>query len=201
MSALDPAVEAQVDSGRMVVLDLVRFDIPGLPPKGYHRGGRRYTYNGLVYLPNRFLQAGNMTSALGVAVTTRTIVFSNIPVENPDDAIARIEEFNYQNSPVIIAHLAGNPDTDEVVGVLASSVYDIDQVRYNEGAVSGDERSLTLSIDLQPPGRSARGATGVKRSMKEQQFDNDPNDTGLEYVATNATIPEEWGQVTEQGRR
>ncbi|MDP9590561.1 UNVERIFIED_ORG: hypothetical protein J2W19_003125 [Shinella zoogloeoides] len=195
MSALDPAVEALVDTGRLSILDLVRFDLPG-KSVGYHRGGRNFTHNGLVYLPNRFLETGNMSSALGVAVTTRTIVFSNIPVENPDDAIARIEEFNYQNAPVVIAHLAGNPDTDEVIGILASSIYEIDQVRYNEGAVNGAERSLTMSIDLQPPGRSARGSTGVKRALTEQQFDNDPNDTGLEYVATNATIPEEWGQRT-----
>lgn len=197
MSALDPSVEALVIAGRIARLDLIRFDLPG-KSVGYHRGGRSYNYNGLVYLPNRFLQMGSMTSALGTVVTTRTIVFSNIPVSNPDDAVARIEEFNYQNSPVIIAHLAGNPDTDQVVGILASSIYEIDQVRFNEGALSGSERSLTLSIDLQPPGRSARGSTGVKRSMAEQKFDNDPTDTGLEYVATNATIPEEWGQRTAQ---
>jgi len=195
MSALDPAVEALVDSGRLARLDLIRFDLPG-KSVGYHRGGRPYTHNGLVYLPNRFLQMGNMSSALGTAVTTRTIVFSNIPVANPDDAVAQIEAYNYQNAPVIIAHLAGDPDTDQAIGILASSVYEIDQVRFNEGAVSGSERSLTLSIDLQPPGRSARGSTGVKRSMKEQQFDNLATDTGLEYVATNATIPEEWGQVS-----
>ena len=139
---------------------------------------------------------GSMSGALGTAVTTRTVVFSNIPVANPDDAVAQIEAYDYQNSPVIIAHLAGDPDTDQVLGILASSIYEIDQVRFNEGAVSGSERSLTLSIDLQPPGRSARGSTGVKRSMKEQQFDNLATDTGLEYVATNATIPEEWGQVS-----
>ncbi|MCQ1766122.1 DUF2163 domain-containing protein [Neorhizobium galegae] len=191
--SLDPAVEAVIEEGRFAVLDLIRFDLPG-KSAGYHRGGRPFTYNGLVYLPNRFLQAGNTVSALGTAVTTRTIVFSNIPVANPDDAVAQIEAFNYQNSPVIIAHLAGTPDTNEVLGILASTVYEIDLVRYNEGAISGSERSLTLSIDLQPPGRSARGSTGVKRSMKEQQFDNLATDTGLEYVATNATIPEEWGQ-------
>jgi hypothetical protein len=137
---------------------------------------------------------GDMTSALGTAVTTRTIEFSNIPVANPEDAIAKIEEFNYQNAPVIISHLAGVPETNVALGVLASAFYEIDQVRFNEGALNGSERSLTLSIDLQPPGRSARGSTGVKRSMKEQQFDNLATDTGLEYVATNATIPEEWGQ-------
>lgn len=196
MSILDPSVETAVDKGRIARLDLVRFDLPGLPPKGYHMGGRPFTHNGLTYLPNRFLKMGSMTGALGIAVTTRTIIFSNIPVANPDDAIAKIEEFNYQNAPVIIAHLCGDPDTDQVLGILASSIYEIDQVRYNEGALKGNERSLTMSIDLQPPGRSARGSTGVKRSTAEHQFDNSPTDTTMEYVATNASIPEEWGQIT-----
>jgi hypothetical protein len=194
MSVLDPAVEALINAGRLARLDLIRFDLPG-KSVGYHRGGRPYTYNGVTYLPNRFLQMGSMTSALGTAVTTRSIVFSNIPVSNPDDAVATIESYAYQNSPVIVTHLAGSPDTDVVLGILASSIYEIDQVRFSEGAMSGSERSLTMTIDLQPPGRSARGATGVKRSLKEQQFDNLATDTGLEYVATNSTIPEEWGQV------
>ncbi|QSZ57217.1 DUF2163 domain-containing protein [Rhizobium sp. ZX09] len=191
--SLDPVVTAQLEKGRIARLDLIRFDLPG-KTVGYHRGGRSYTYNGLLYLPNRFLGIGSMTSAVGTAVTTRTITFSDIPVTDPDDAVARIEEFQYQNSPVIIAHLCGVPDTNVVLGILASSIYEIDQVRYNKGAVSGSERTLTMEIDLQPPGRSARGSTGVKRSIAEQQFDNSPTDTGLEYVATNASIPEEWGQ-------
>ncbi|MBA8799140.1 hypothetical protein FHW77_002859 [Agrobacterium sp. RC10-4-1] len=191
--SLDPVVAAQIEKGRIARLDLIRFDLPG-KTVGYHRGGRPYVYNGLTYLPNRFLDIGSMTSAVGTAVTTRTITFSDIPVTDPDDAVAKIEEFDYQNSPVIIAHLCGVPNTNEVLGILASSIYEIDQVRYNKGAVSGSERTLTMEIDLQPPGRSARGSTGVKRSIAEQQFDNSPTDTGLEYVATNASIPEEWGQ-------
>ena len=191
--SLDPVVAAQIEKGRIARLDLIRFDLPG-KTVGYHRGGRPYVYNGLTYLPNRFLDIGSMTSAVGTAVTTRTITFSDIPVTDPDDAVARIEEFDYQNSPVIIAHLCGVPNTNEVLGILASSIYEIDQVRYNKGAVSGSERTLTMEIDLQPPGRSARGSTGVKRSIAEQQFDNSPTDTGLEFVATNASIPEEWGQ-------
>ncbi|NTB86380.1 DUF2163 domain-containing protein [Agrobacterium tumefaciens] len=191
--SLDPIVSAQIEKGQIVRLDLIRFDLPG-KTVGYHRGGRPYTYNGLLYLPNRFLDFGSMTSAVGTAVTTRTVSFSNIPVTNPDDAVARIEEFNYQNSLVIVSHLCGLPETNTVLGILASSIYEIDQVRYNEGAISGAERTLTLDIDLQPPGRSARGSTGVKRSIAEQQIDNSPTDTGLEYVATNASIPEEWGQ-------
>ncbi|MQX97658.1 DUF2163 domain-containing protein [Sinorhizobium medicae] len=195
MSVLSPEVEDLIESGEFAILDLIRFDLPG-KTVGYHRGGRKFTYNGLVYLPNRYLQPGDLVSAVGVAVTTRTIVFSNIPVADTEDAVARIEEFNYQNAPVIITALAGEPNTSNAVGVLVSTIYEIDQVRYNEGAVSGSERTLTMMIDLQPPGRSGRGSTGVKRSQAEQQFDNDPTDTGLELVATNATIPEEWGQVS-----
>ena len=192
--ALDPAVEAALDSGQIRRLDLIRFDLPG-KSVGYHRGGRPYTYNGLVYLPNRWLQTGDMNSAVGVAVTTRTIVFSNVPVANVDDAIAHLENYHYQNAPVIISHLAGDPVTDEVFGILASSVYEIDQVSYDKGAAGANgERTLTISIDLQPPGRSARGATLVKRSPAEQQFDNDAADTCMEYVAVNASWTREWGQ-------
>lgn len=192
--SLAPAVQDLVDGGQLVRLDLIRFDLPGRTV-GYHRGGRPFTYNGLKYMPNRWLSAGSTSAALGVAVTTRTIVFSNIPSANPDDAIGKIEDFNYPNAPVIISHLAGDPVTDQVVGVLASSLYEIDEVRYEVSEVDDNgERTLTMLIDLQPPGRSARGATLVKRSTAEHQFDNDPTDTFFDYVATNASIPEEWGQ-------
>lgn len=196
MSVLSPEVEAIVESGEFAGLDLIRFDLPG-KTVGYHRGGRPFTYNGLKYLPNRFLQGGDINSAVGVAVTTRTIVFSNVPVTDPDDAIAKIEQYDYPSSPVIITHLAGVPDTNEVVGILVSNIYEIDRVSFNDDALDANGSGmLTLTIELQPPGRSARGQTLIKRSTAEQQFDNDETDTGLEYVATIGTVPEEWGQVS-----
>lgn len=192
---LDAAVEDLLDEGQIVRLDLIRFDLPG-KTVGYHRGGRPYTYNGLVYLPNRFLDMGEMNQALGTVITTRVIRFSNVPTTDPDDAIAKIEQYAYTNAPVIVSHLAGDPETDEVVGVLASSIYEIDHVRYLKGAMSDSgERSVTLEITLEPPGRSARGATHVKRAQAEQQFDNLATDTCLEYASTVATVPEEWGQT------
>ena len=196
MSVLSPEVEAIVESGEFAGLDLIRFDLPG-NTVGYHRGGRPFTYNGLKYLPNRFLQGGDINSAVGVSVTTRTIVFSNIPVDDPDDAVAKIEQYDYPNAPVIITHLAGVPDTNEVVGILVSNIYEIDRVSFNDDALDANGSGmLTLTIELQPPGRSARGQTLIKRSTAEQQFDNDETDTGLEYVATIGTVPEEWGQVS-----
>src|SRR5690606_34726705 len=104
--SLDVDVEAALDTGHITTLDLVRFDLPG-KPVGYHMGGRPYTYNGLVYLPNRWFQMGEMRGSLGVDVTTRELVFADIPTEDPDDAIAQIELYDYVNAPVIIAHLSG----------------------------------------------------------------------------------------------
>ncbi|KSV64052.1 hypothetical protein N185_35380 [Sinorhizobium sp. GW3] len=196
MSVLSSEVEAIVESGEFAGLDLIRFDLPG-KTVGYHRGGRPFTYNGLKYLPNRFLQGGDINSGVGVAVTTRTIVFSNIPVDDPDDAVAKIEQYDYPNAPVIITHLAGVPDANEVVGILVSNIYEIDRVSFNDDALDANGSGmLTLTIELQPPGRSARGQTLIKRSTAEQQFDNDETDTGLEYVATIGSVPEEWGQVS-----
>jgi len=192
--SLAPAVQALVDGGQFVRLDLIRFDLPG-KTVGYHRGGRPFTYNGLKYLPNRWLAPGSFSSAVGTAVGKRTITFSYAPTVNADDAIAQIRTYNYLNAPVIITALAGDPKTDQVAGILTSSIYQIDSVRFPRGAADKNgNRALTVLIDLQPPGRSARGKTLIKVSSADQNFDNDPADTSLEFVATNATIAEEWGQ-------
>lgn len=192
--SLDADVSDQLDIGQIVVLDLIRFEIPG-NTVGYHMGGRPFTYNGLNYLPNRFLTMGGAASAIGVDVTTRTIEFSDIPTDDENDIVAAIESFNYLNAPVLISHLCGLPESDTVLGVLWTSQYEIDQVRFNRGAMGDSgEATQTIIIDLEPPGRSARGASHVKRSLADQQSDNSATDTGLKYVATNAKIPEEWGQ-------
>ncbi|UVK45376.1 DUF2163 domain-containing protein [Mesorhizobium sp. AR07] len=198
--SLDPAVEALVDAGQFVLLELVRIDLFGkgaVPPKtvGYHRGGRPFTFNGLTYLPNRWLAPGAFTASVGPAPTKRTIAFSYAPTVNADDAIAKIRTYNYLNAPVIITNLAGDPATDQVAGILTSIIYKIYAVRFPRGAADKDgNRSLTVEIDLVPPGRSTRGSTLIKISPADQNFDNHATETSLEYVATNATITEEWGQ-------
>lgn len=192
--SLDPAAGAQIESGQIATRELIRIDLPG-KPVGYHAGGRPYTYNGFTYLPNRWLEPGDMKGDLGVAVSSRKIVFSNVPVDDPNDAIAKLELYDYTNASVIITHLVGEPNGSVVYGILASSIYEINEVRYEEGAADvNGERTLTIIIELEPPGRSARGQTLVKRALQEQQFDNDSTDTSLEYASVVQTIPVEWGQ-------
>lgn len=192
--SLDPAVQAQVEDGRLLLFPLIKFDIPG-NPVGYHLGGRDFIWNGFLYKPNRFLDPGTFDSMLGTAVTRQTITFSNVPTADPDDAIAKLETLPYLNAPVLISFLAGNPDTDEILGLLLTHLYEIDKVSYPTSAVDKDgTRSLTVKIDIEPPGRAARDQTYAKRSLDEQQFDNDATDTFFEHAATVEDIPEEWGQ-------
>ena len=195
MSSLDPALVTALDKGQIATRDLIRFDLPG-KTVGYHSGGRPYTYNGLTYLPNRWLSAGTHTGALGPGVSTRTLVFKYDNRVDSNDVISKIESYAYLNTPVVIATIAGLPDSNEVLGILSSSIYEIAEVRFVEGAANDDGVSeFTVEIDIQPPGRSARGSTLIKVSPADHNFDNDATDTCLEYVATNSTISEEWGQV------
>lgn len=193
--ALDPAVEAQIESGQLIVVELIRFDLPG-KTVGYHTGGRPYTYNGLVYLPNRFLQPGDYSGDLGTAVTAKEIVFSGIPTDDPADAIAKIEEYQYQNSKVILTYLAGVPNSNTVAGILQSTIYEINEVRYEEsGMGAGGESTLTMTIELEKPGRSARGATHVMRSTEDQRFDNSATDTCFEHASVRQNVPLAFGQI------
>lgn len=195
--SLDPDVQAQVDDGRILPFVLIRFIIPD-HDVGYHMGGRNLIWGDFLYKPNRFLDPGSFAGTLGNAVTRQTITFSDVPTDDADDAIAILETLDYLNAPVIITFLAANPETDEILGVLVSHLYEIDRVVYDKSAVDGTgERSVTVSIDLEPPGRSVRDQTCAKRSLDDQQFDNLATDTCFEHAATNDDIPEEWGQISQ----
>jgi len=174
---------------------LILFELPG-ETVGYVNGPRPITYNSVTYKPNRFLSPLGSDSSLGFSVPTKTVQFSNVPTADADDAIALIEDYDYQNAPVLISTLITDPDTGEIAGVAESARYEIASVDFETGAANEQgERELTLTIELDPPGRAAREQTGVRRSLQEQQFDNDATDTGLEYIGTNGEFVERWGRI------
>tara|TARA_R110002020_G_scaffold34066_34_gene103952 strand:- start:1837 stop:2445 length:609 start_codon:yes stop_codon:yes gene_type:complete len=199
-TALETAVAAQVDSGEIRVIPLIRFDLKGkgeTPDKvvGYHVGGRPFTWGGLEYLPNRFLNSDGLVAALGNEISSVTISFSDVPTDNPEDAIAAIENYEYINAPVTVSYLCGDPKTDEVLGVLVTHFYEINDVEFQVGEL--DENALatvTLDIELETLARRYRDQTYIKRSAEDQARHNSATDTALEYVATSPQWPEEWGQ-------
>ncbi len=192
--SLDPLLQDQVDEGAIAAILLARFDLPG-KSFGYHTGGRPYTFNGLTYRPNRFLRGGTMRGSVGVGVTERQLTFSGIPGTHADDVIAAIESYDYLNAPVIVTVLGGRPDTNQVLGILESVVYEIKDIRYPRSAVDeAGEATFNVVVRLEPPGRTARGATFAMRSHTEQRYDNDPTDTAFEYTNEVQTVPKKFGQ-------
>lgn len=193
--SLDPDVEALIERGDLVAILLARFDLPG-KTVGYHTGGRAHTFNGLTYRPNRFLSGGSARGGLGAGVTERQLRFSGIPGRRADDIIAEIESYDYLNAPVILSWLAGVPGTNAVAGVLMSDIYEIKDVLHTRSAADAKGlRALNILVTLEPPGRTARGATHIMRSNEAQRFDNDPADTFFEHTDTTATVPRRFGQL------
>lgn len=194
MTALDTAVQDQVDDGRVVIVPLIKFEIPD-HTVGYWKGGRDFTWDGFLYKANRCLDLSSLDGQLGSEVTKRTIGFSDVPTTDPDDVIATIESYDYISSTVILAYLLGDPDTDEILGDLTSQVYQIDKLTHTKSAPDDrGMRTVSLSIDLEPTGRTFRNQTYAKRSTDDQQFDNLATDTAFEYAAVVKDIPVEWGQ-------
>ena len=199
-TALSTEVAAQIDSGEIKVIPLIRFDLKGkgeTPDKvvGYHVGGRPFTWGGLEYVPNRFLNSDELVAALGNEISSLMISFSGVPTDNADDAIAAIENYDYINTPVIVSYLCGDPKTDEVLGVLITHFYEINDVEFPISAL--DENGMatvTLDIELETLARRYRDQTYVKRSAEDQARHNSATDTAFEYVATSPNWPEEWGQ-------
>ncbi|WP_420406906.1 DUF2163 domain-containing protein [Hoeflea sp.] len=198
--SLDTDVANQIDSGAIKVIALIKFELTGngeTPDKtvGYHNGGRDFTWSGQDYLPNRFLDADGLMAGLGNQISERKILFSGVPTDNADDAIASIENYDYINAPVTVTYLCGDPETEEVLGVLVTHFYEINGVEFETGATDENgQATISLTISLETLSRRYRDQTHVKRSVEDQNRHNSATDTAFEYVATSPDWPMEWGQ-------
>lgn len=189
-----PEVQAQLDSGRIHILPLVKFEIPG-NVVGYYVGPRPFEYNGFTYKPNKLLKMDDLVETLNIDLGIRELTFSNIPVGS--DAIDDLEALDYVNAPAIVSRLIVDPKGDfpnSIRGISETSFHEIAQVKYTEGAISEEGQfSLTVVVKLKTPGKTGRVSTLAVRSDVEQRFDNNPNDTFLSGVGTVSTIMREFG--------
>jgi hypothetical protein len=192
--SLDPAVDTLLQGGSIKVLALVKITLPG-KTVGYHMGGRPFEYSGLTYMPNRYLNSDGLTSGLGNQIDEITLYFSDVPTSNVDDAIASIEAYDYLNAPVTVSYLAGEPNTDQSIGVLVTNFYEINDVEFIAGAIGDDgQTSLTLEIKLETLARRKRRQTYIVRSASDQKRHNLATDTAFDYVASSPEWVREWGQ-------
>ncbi len=192
---LPTEAQALYDQGWAREAYLIRFDLPG-KTVGYVHGPRSVEFNGLTYIPNRYLAPLSGISTLGSTVTSRTVSFANVATDNVEDAVAAIEQYDYLNAPTTITALAVDPETGELAGAVETSAFEVASVKYQDEAIDDDgKRVLTLNIKLDAPGRAIREQTAAKSGLEEQQFDNDPNDTSGRFLGTVGEWVIEWGRV------
>lgn len=192
---LPTEAQALYDQGWVGEAYLIRFDLPG-KTVGYVHGPRAVEFNGLTYMPNRYLAPLSGISSLGYSVSSRTVLFANVPTVNPDDAIAAIEQYDYSNAPCSITTLAVDPETGEIAGAVETSAFEVASVKYQDEAIDDEaKRALTLPIKLDAPGRAIREQTAATSGQEEQQFDNDPADTSGRFLGTVGEWVIEWGRV------
>lgn len=200
MASLDPALQAKIDDGEIKVIPLVRIDLTGngaTPDAivGYHTGGRPFTWSGLTYLPNRFMDPDGLSEGLGNEIAELSLKFSNVPTADPDDAIAQIENYNYMRAPVVLSYLGGDPKTDQALGVLVTRFYRIADVEFVKSRIDQDgNRTVSLDIKLQSRAARVKDTTYAKAGTADQQYHNDATDTIYEYVAVAAEWAVEFGQ-------
>lgn len=193
--ALAPAVTDAHATGEWADAYLIRFDLPG-KTVGYVAGPRPLTFNGLTYLPNRYLSKLQGSSTLGSGTSQETVKFSNVPTDNVEDALASVYGLDYQNAPVLVSTLVLDPTTGEPTDIGESAIYEVADAPYQISPRAEDgSRELTLSVVLEPPQRAVREQSGVKSSLEEQQFDNDPTDYGHRYSSTVGEWETRWGMI------
>lgn len=191
---LSVAVTDQLDKGLLSYVHLIKFDLPG-KVVSYVHAPRPLVWDGVTYLPNRYLDMADYDAQLGNSVTDRVISFSNVPTSNSDDAIAALETYDYPNAPVTITTLLGAPGTNEPLGLLSSSTYEIDSVSYPVSAMDENgERTVTVQITLQPPGRTARDSTQYMRTAEEQAFHNSATDTAIGRAKEGRNVVRKFGR-------
>lgn len=193
--SLDTAVVDKLDEGNFILVDLVKFTLDG-SDYGYSMMGRDFVYDSVTYKANKYLDTGSFNETLGQDINSRTLTFSNVPTGDVSDAIENLESLAYRNAPVVVTTVIGDPDTDSIVGLLASYTYLINNVEYQQSGFDEDgNETLTIAIELEPPSRTGRESQNIKRTVEDQQFDNDSSCTGFEYAGIIQNFTEEWGRT------
>lgn len=194
--SLDPDLVDALEVGDLLILPLVRIDLPELTV-GYHFGGRDFEYpqgSGFIYRANKALSANDFEGSLGNAINERELTFSGIPDDN--DPVAKIEEYKYLNAPVTITYLAGPAGANEPSHVLVTHFYKIVDVVPAKSARSADgTREVTIVVTIAPIADRYRNQTYIRQSLEDQQLHNKATDTFDEYANTVDQWKVEWGRV------
>jgi len=188
---LSPEVIDQL-KGQFGILPVVLFQLQDRQA-AYYNGPRPLTWNGVEYLPTKFLEVEPLAETLEDETAELTITFSGIPEEGQTLA-ERLSELHYSGAPVTISRLVVNIDTDEIVGVAQTSFHEVYDVLLEQEDDGESEIISKIEIVVRSPGFIGRRQTNTLRSEVEHKADFAADDTFYKDATEVVTVQREWGQ-------
>jgi len=190
-------VEAAIKAEEVAIAGLALFAFPE-GNFGLWTGTGTIPWNGFVYRGvDRYLEFPGISRSTGNEAQRATLNLSGVPSDLLDpDWQAALEGYAYDNAPVTLTWLALDPKSRAVIGQVRTERFEMDSPAYQVG--EPDENgvcAVTISVPLETPARNISGQSYARRTLAEQQADNDPDDTGFQFVSVAGKFTIQFGKI------
>jgi hypothetical protein len=193
---IDSATLAQLQAGRVAIIDILLFDFPApTGVKAFFSGHGEFTYNSVTYQGAGSIIAISpaAASADGTAQGLKLTVNAAARDGLDTSILSTIETVNYAGRPVIYSVGYLHPDTYALLSVETAWRGFVD---YGEHSITeGGDAAFTFhcesrSLDL--------GRSGYRMRTDADQRMIDPNDGSLKAVSTTGQKQLAFGRVTPE---
>lgn len=196
---LDSDVLAALAKSRLAIAIAAKFVFPEAT-FGLWTGRGTLTWQGQAYKGvDRMLAFDGGRDASGNVAEGGTLSLSGLPSDKLDpDWQSQMESYTYDNAPCIVAWLAFDAQSHELLGHLKVKAFEIDTILYRKGPVDEDGRHLVdIQAALETASRNLTDATHWKRSDADHRQVNDENDLFLDRAGIGARFKIRFGRITQ----
>lgn len=165
MIALPDEVLELLDSGRISIRGLIRFDF-GTGSYGFIKSNAPLEYNGLVYKPSSLITVSDLSSATGLTAQQFVVSLGTSPDDGlTPEVLQTIENEDYRDRPVTIYDAYFHPDTGALLFVQAMIGGYVDTIDHVDSQTTG----YSINANCESRALDYTRMNGRKRSDPDQQ--------------------------------
>lgn len=189
MISLPDEVLTLLDSGRIAIRGLIRFDL-GSGSYGFIKSIQPFEYNGLTYKPGSVIAVSDFSSATGLAAQQFTVTLAASLIDGlTPEVLQTIENEDYRDRPVTIYDAYFHPDTGALLFVQAMKRGYIDTIDHIDTQTAG----YSIVANCESRAIDYTRTNGRKRSDLDQQR-RAPGDGWFQHAALRGRETIYWGQ-------
>lgn len=189
MISLPDEVLTLLDSGRIAIRGLIRFDL-GSGSYGFIKSIQPFEYNGLTHKPGSVIAVSDFSSATGLAAQQFTVTLAASLIDGlTPEVLQTIENEDYRDRPVTIYDAYFHPDTGALLFVQAMKRGYIDTIDHIDTQTAG----YSIVANCESRAIDYTRTNGRKRSDLDQQR-RAPGDGWFQHAALRGRETIYWGQ-------